>query len=188
MIISISTILKVWAFTSLSLQAQVVAGQDKTAHLRNQKNRQLKNLFAGKSHTPASVNNPNRPDIIARNIPSVDRAKVKAEDAEREARGEPMRFAVTNEVTIDTKSDGSWEAIEGDGTQVWRYRLKSPGCNSMNLGFCEYDMPDGGSLHICEYISSAFPCISLYGMHAHLVSIRSHSRLYPTSLCNNIHR
>ena len=154
MIISNSTILKVWAFASLSLQAQGVAGQeDTTHHLRSQKNRQLKNLFAGKS-TPASVNNPNRPDIIARNIPSVDRAKVKAEDAEREARGEPMRFAVTNEVTVDTKSDGSWEAVEG-GTQVWRYRLKSPGCNSMNLGFCEYDMPDGGSLHICEYLSSA---------------------------------
>lgn len=117
-------------------------------------NRQLKNLFAGKDNVPASVNNPNsnRPNILPRDIPSVDRAKVKAEDAEREERGEPMRFAVKNDVTVDAAAqsgDGSWEVAE-DGTQVWSYRLKSPGCNSMNFEFCEYDMPVGGSLHVYD--------------------------------------
>eukprot|EP00579_Thalassiosira_antarctica_P023749 CAMPEP_0201990080 /NCGR_PEP_ID=MMETSP0904-20121228/93185_1 /ASSEMBLY_ACC=CAM_ASM_000553 /TAXON_ID=420261 /ORGANISM="Thalassiosira antarctica, Strain CCMP982" /LENGTH=690 /DNA_ID=CAMNT_0048544329 /DNA_START=1005 /DNA_END=3074 /DNA_ORIENTATION=- len=80
-----------------------------------------------------------------KSVPSVDRGKVEAEDAEREATRQPKRFAIVNEVNISpANDDGTWEVLE-DGTQVWRYRVKSPGCNSLNFSFCDYNMPEGGN-------------------------------------------
>ena len=82
-------------------------------------------------------------------IRSVDRAKVQAEDAERNVKDLPQRFAIPNKVNVDPSTDGTWSTAE-DGTQIWQHRVKSPGCNSLNFGFGVYDMPENGSLHICK--------------------------------------
>ena len=88
------------------------------------------------------------------NVPSfvaskLDRKKIEKEDKKREAAGMAPRFAIPNEVSITPKNDGLWEIL-GDGTISWRESIKAPGCNSLNFGFTQYQMPDGGSLHICK--------------------------------------
>ena len=88
------------------------------------------------------------------NVPSfvaskLDRKKIEKEDTKREAAGMAPRFAIPNEVSITPKNDGLWEIL-GDGTISWRESIKAPGCNSLNFGFTQYQMPDGGSLHICK--------------------------------------
>lgn len=88
----------------------------------------------------------NIPSFVA---PALDRAKIEKEDIEREAAGMAPRFAIPNEVSITPKNDGLWEIL-GDGTISWRESIKAPGCNSLNFGFTQYQMPDGGSLHICK--------------------------------------
>ena len=77
----------------------------------------------------------------------VDRVKVAKEDKEREVRGDAPRFAIPNKVVIDPSNSGQWETAN-DGTQIWRYRTKSPGCNSQNFGFTTYQMPKGGEMFI----------------------------------------
>ena len=79
----------------------------------------------------------------------VDRVKVTKEDKEREAQGKPPRFAIPNKVVIDPNTSGEWEKAD-DGTQIWRHRTKSQGCNSQNFGFTTYQMPKGGELHIYD--------------------------------------
>lgn len=109
---------------------------------------------------PASIGQNALPiDILPRTtVPSVDRAKAGLEDAEREARGLHPRFAIANEIDVDpNKGHGSWEDLD-DGTRVWRYRIKAPGCNSLSFGFCKYEMPEGGRMFICK---SYYPFVLL---------------------------
>lgn len=147
--------------------------------------RQMKNLFRNKE-LPASQgsNNGNGgnqvPLVPSMTVPSVDRAKVAAEDADREDRGDPMRFAIGNQVSINPTSDGTWSATE-DGTQVWQYRMKSPGCNSMNFGFDTYEMPKGGKLYICK-------CVKIVTVLRDMLLALTHSRLlvHPLSILYHV--
>ena len=144
---------------ALSLMCLVVAtpvagqkGQDTRRRLGKRQN-----LFTRPAHDGPASKGKGKGQTIPftmlsnKSVPSVDRGKVEAEDATREAKRQPKRFAVVNEMNISpANGDGTWEVLE-DGTQVWRYRVKSPGCNSLNFGFCDYNMPEGGNkLFICK--------------------------------------
>ena len=90
-------------------------------------------------------------------VSSVNRTKAALEDEQRELSGKPPRYAIANTVNIDPNNgDGDWELLNDDEsgsiTHVWRHRVQSPGCNSLNFGFCQYDMPKNGKLFICEYM------------------------------------
>ena len=91
-------------------------------------------------------------------VAGVDADAVAAEDAEREARGEPPRFAATNAESVSPPADPQkWEQV-GDGVQVWRHRVEVPGgtgtCSSLNFGFGSYHMPVGGELYVSESTGS----------------------------------
>jgi len=79
--------------------------------------------------------------------PQVDLAAVTAEDVERRAEGLPHRFAIANAVAITPQNDGVWESLD-KGLDVWRVRVSSPGARSLNLGFTQYEMPQGGRMMI----------------------------------------
>jgi lysyl endopeptidase len=78
-------------------------------------------------------------------VPPPDVANAKAEDAAREGRGEPPRFAMPLAVRVTPATDGTWEALPGDRL-LWRLRVASPAALSLNLGFTRYQMPPGGTL------------------------------------------
>ncbi len=69
------------------------------------------------------------------------------EDAERREQGLPPRFALPIERHLTPQDAGTWENL-GPDTLIWRLRLRSPGAVSLNLGFGQYRMTRGGSLHL----------------------------------------
>jgi len=80
-------------------------------------------------------------------FPSLNTDVLAWEDEEREALGEPARFAVPKQVSATPETHGTWEKLD-DGTLLWRLRIESMSALSLNLGFTRYVMPEGGSLFI----------------------------------------
>lgn len=83
--------------------------------------------------------------VEQRSMPAVDVARLRAEDAQREARDLPPRFAQPMTVDLTPQNAGRWEALDAD-SMVWRLRVQSHGALSLNFGFSEYRMPQGGRL------------------------------------------
>ena len=106
---------------------------------------------AGTSEPPASITHADRLAAIealpVHPAPRVDLAAVAIEDREREAAGQAPRFALPHAVDITPATDGVWEQADRD-MLVWRLRVISPGAVSLNFGFAEFDMPQGGRLSV----------------------------------------
>ncbi|WP_024891265.1 PKD domain-containing protein [Luteimonas huabeiensis] len=85
--------------------------------------------------------------VEVRNMPAVDNAALLAEDRREAAarRDAPVRFATPHKVAITPLDAGDWDALDAD-TLVWRLRIESRGALSLNFGFDEYRMPEGGRL------------------------------------------
>ncbi|MBU2502462.1 trypsin-like peptidase domain-containing protein [bacterium] len=77
----------------------------------------------------------------------LDEAALAAEDADREAAGEPYRFAVAEPVVLTPQSSGRWEQPTARH-RVWRQRIVAPGALSLNLGFTRCELPAGAQLSI----------------------------------------
>ena len=82
-------------------------------------------------------------------MPAVDEAALKAEDERRlaETMEKALRYAALLPVDLNPDRVGSWESLAG-GDLLWRLRIHSAGARSINLGFTEYFMPEGGRLFI----------------------------------------
>ncbi len=83
--------------------------------------------------------------VQVRRMPAVDVPGLVAEDAQRELRGLPLRYAQPMRVDLTPANAGAWEILDQDH-MVWRLRVSSPGALSLNFGFGEYRMPEGGRL------------------------------------------
>jgi lysyl endopeptidase len=59
---------------------------------------------------------------------------------------EPLRFAVTKDVSFNSSNSGTWQNIS-DG-RLWRLRIYSPGALSNNLGITRFAIPEGAKLWI----------------------------------------
>lgn len=78
-------------------------------------------------------------------MPSLDNeALLEAEMARRGPDIAP-HFAESIDVDISPASHGHWETAS-NGNQVWRLRIQSSGAKSLNLGFSQYQLPEGASL------------------------------------------
>ena len=84
--------------------------------------------------------------VEVRSLPGVDVARLRAEDARRAAKlsNAPVRFAAPQAVDITPASAGDWD-MAGDN-MVWRLRVQSRGAHSLNFGFSQYHMPEGGRM------------------------------------------
>lgn len=85
--------------------------------------------------------------VAERVMPALDIKEIEKEDLERERDGKPPRFAVPHTVNITPDNDGTWEQLDED-TSLWRLRISSENAVSINLGFTQYDMPDGAYLFL----------------------------------------
>jgi lysyl endopeptidase len=86
-------------------------------------------------------------DVPLHVLPPVDEAAALQEDAAREGKDVPLRFALPLEVSESPSTSGLWEELE-PGTLMWRLRFVSKGARSLNLGFRRYHMPPGGRLFV----------------------------------------
>lgn len=80
-------------------------------------------------------------------MPRLDNEALRAEEMAQRAPGRAPRFAQRHPVSISPQTHGRWETTPA-GMAVWRLRLRSAGALSLNLGFDQYVMPEGGSLFL----------------------------------------
>jgi hypothetical protein len=80
-------------------------------------------------------------------LPMLELDAVMKEDLERAEQGLPPRFAVPNERHLTPANAGTWEDLDAE-TLLWRLRVRAPNATSINLGFGQYRMPEGGRLHL----------------------------------------
>lgn len=84
--------------------------------------------------------------VEVRSMPGVDVARLRAEDARRAAKlvDAPVRFAAPLAVDISPDTAGDWD-VAGDRL-VWRLRVQSRGALSLNFGFDQFHLPEGGHM------------------------------------------
>lgn len=85
--------------------------------------------------------------VDIRTMPKVDVARLRAEDMRRAAKPgtAPVRFATPLAVNLTPANSGTWDELP-NGDLVWRLRVESRGALSINFGFEQYAMPEGGHL------------------------------------------
>lgn len=81
-------------------------------------------------------------------VPSVDIDAVERQDKIRESQGQRPRYAIPYPMNVDILTDGDCEEIQD--TAVCRLLVKGPGAKSLNFGFTEYQMSNGGILSIYD--------------------------------------
>jgi lysyl endopeptidase len=99
-------------------------------------------------HFPAAFDNDalqSLDQIEVLNMPAIDVAKLRAEDARNADRDGPRRFAKALAVDVTPLDAGEWEELDAN-TMVWRLRIQSRNAKSLNFGFGRYYMPKGGRL------------------------------------------
>lgn len=77
-------------------------------------------------------------------LPRLDNKELLQAEQARRAPGLAPRFAETIEVDVSPNTHGTWEVT--NGTAIWRLRVPSPGAKSINFGFDQFRMPQGGQL------------------------------------------
>jgi len=98
-----------------------------------------------------SLSDTSQQRIDRRILPTVDTARLMAQDRARARRTErpgPHRFAVAIDVNFTLENSGTWQELpEG---RLWRLRIHSPGAVSHNLGITRFDLPAGAKLWIYD--------------------------------------
>jgi subtilisin-like proprotein convertase family protein len=79
-------------------------------------------------------------------MPAQNNDRLMAAEKKAEGPGRAPEFAVAIPVKIRPGSSGAWD-VEGR-TSVWRTRISSPGALTLNLGFTEYNLPEGAELFL----------------------------------------
>lgn len=107
------------------------------------------------ANTPLSFSQPNELNQIQDHIMApLDNSKLRQRDVQARTLTSDtpiLRYAEPIQVSIVPEN---WQEtrLTADGTttqiSVWRTRINSRGALSLNFGFTEYFMPEGGSLHI----------------------------------------
>ncbi|MFH1278509.1 MAG: FlgD immunoglobulin-like domain containing protein [Candidatus Eisenbacteria bacterium] len=105
---------------------------------------------ANETSPPVSMMGEGRPlDTVAEIVmPPVDAAALLAEDEERlgDQLDAPNRFAFAHRVDLRPSDEGTWEVL-GDGSRLWRLRIRSDGAFSLNVGFTTFRLPEGATFH-----------------------------------------
>jgi hypothetical protein len=76
----------------------------------------------------------------------LDLETIAAEDAGREAMGQPPRFAIAREASVRAGERGRWET-RGD-TAIWRIAVSAEAASLLNFGLEDVFMPEGARLYI----------------------------------------
>jgi lysyl endopeptidase len=82
-----------------------------------------------------------------------DIAAERAADA-KAGKQSPLRFAVAQHVELTPASAGTWEQLP-DG-RLWRLRLVSTNATDLNLGFAQFGLPEGATLHLISEADSSY--------------------------------
>lgn len=84
------------------------------------------------------------PTII---MPSLDMAKIEAEDKEDKKKDVPPRFGYSHYVHYDLTNSGTWYNLP-DGDKLWQLNIVCPGALSVNFCYDKFWIPEGGKFFI----------------------------------------
>ena len=92
-------------------------------------------------------------------VEPINREALLAEDAERLSQKQaerpvPLRFAVSEEVRLNLRNSGTWQALP-DG-RLWRLRIQAPGAVGINLGLSEFHLSRGSKFWIHDPDGKAY--------------------------------
>ncbi len=79
-------------------------------------------------------------------LPVQDNAALLERELEARRPDRPDEFAVSLPANMHPGNAGRWS--ERAGRASWRLRIHSPGAKSLNLGFSEFRLPEGGELYL----------------------------------------
>ncbi|TXF87127.1 T9SS type A sorting domain-containing protein [Neolewinella aurantiaca] len=79
-------------------------------------------------------------------MPAQDNVSLRAAEEKADRPGRAPEFAVVMPVKIRPGTNGAWETKGANS--VWRTRISSPGALTLNLGFSEYNLPEGAELYL----------------------------------------
>ncbi|MEM8584302.1 MAG: proprotein convertase P-domain-containing protein [Bacteroidota bacterium] len=86
-------------------------------------------------------------DVPILSFPAQDNEALLANELALREPGRPAHFAITLDTDISAATHGVWASLP-NGMLSWRMRIQSPNALSLNLGFLEYYMPQGGKLYL----------------------------------------
>jgi hypothetical protein len=81
-------------------------------------------------------------------LPPVDAAQAAKQDETDLMLGEPLRFAVPEQLSINPETHGTWEDLPDPRFVLWRLHVQAPRSLSLNAGFERFRLPKGGRLVI----------------------------------------
>ena len=81
-------------------------------------------------------------------LPLQDNEALLQEEMARRSPDTAPRFAQKIEVDVSPTTHGNWSYR--NGMAIWHLRVPSPGAQSLNFGFDQYEMPPGGQLLIFD--------------------------------------
>lgn len=84
--------------------------------------------------------------VPVKQLPTQNNSALLAAEMEARAPGRADRFAVPIPTKIRPTTHGVWS--ENGANSIWRMRISSPGAETLNLGFSEYNLPEGADLSI----------------------------------------
>lgn len=107
----------------------------------------VQNSLLAQIPRPAALHLP-AADLERYTLPLQDNAALLAAELASRQSGRAPRFATVLPVRITPQTHGRWDTA--GNLAVWRMRLYSATAYSLNLGFSQYQMPEGGQMLIYD--------------------------------------
>ncbi len=104
-------------------------------------------LGAGAAASTHGLKPGHLPLPVVQSIAMPDLDALIQEDLERDAKGQPLRFAIPNTVSISPATHGTWEQIDRNRV-MWRLRVVSEGAAHLNFGFGQFHLPPSTDMTI----------------------------------------
>ncbi|MEM7193406.1 MAG: PPC domain-containing protein [Pseudomonadota bacterium] len=96
--------------------------------------------------------------IPAVTLQAIDASALRSAEAAKSigstVRTKIVSFAVTEETSLAPHTHGAWTDVS-DG-RIWRLRIVGPGSTDLNLGFTDFFLPKGATLHVYDPVSGYF--------------------------------
>ena len=91
-------------------------------------------------------------ELEVESMPNVDNNSLLEIELNNHRNNRPLQFAQAFEVDINPRQSGKWEYL--NESAIWRTVVESKFAHSINLGFSEFYLPDGGELFIYDFNSN----------------------------------
>jgi hypothetical protein len=86
-------------------------------------------------------------EVVSIRLDRPDLNVISEQDEVNELAGKPPRYALHLPLGISTENGGDWMELKG-GARIWRVRLEATGALATTLLFDEFQIPEGGLVHV----------------------------------------